>query len=132
MKFRILLKKPPGRNLASRLEPLCLQALRGLRSQEWNPCAPEGPKMPLCAGVLNKETDREVRARAGVVRRAEGTGRAAQGPPGPPPESRYAAVRSLRAPGRISPPSPSRASLGRKWVPEEMGGDRRIVHGREK
>lgn len=77
--------------------------------------------MPLCAGVLNKETDREVRARAGVARRAEGTGRAAQGPPGPPPESRYAAVRSLRAPGRISPPSPSRASLGRKWVPEEMG-----------
>lgn len=47
--------------------------------------------MPLRAGVLNKETDREVRARAGAVRGAEGTGRAAQGPPGPRPESRYAA-----------------------------------------
>ena len=54
--------------------------------------------MPLCAGVLNKESDREVRARAGAARGAEGTGRAAQGPPGPSPESRYALRGAFRHP----------------------------------
>lgn len=70
--------------------------------------------MPLRAGVLNKETDREVRARAGAVRGPRGPGEPPRGPQVLGLRAATQRVRSLRAPGRISLPSPRRASLGKE------------------
>lgn len=69
--------------------------------------------MPLRAGVLNKETDRRSGRGQGQCG-GPGTGRAAQGPPGPRPESRYAAGEiAARSRSAFRHPSSSPSVIGK-------------------